>query len=83
MFEHLTLENIIARPEILVPLFVFYAVFFWVLPMLGVGSNPRKIPVEQLMPYWKAVRQVSGIFHLAAVICVGLVWLAYPYIVIQ
>ncbi len=73
--------NIMLRPEILVPPLIFYCIFFWGLPMICLW-NVKGIPKEQLAPYWKSVGQISGIFHVATIISVGGIWLAYPYMVV-
>jgi hypothetical protein len=80
MFEHFTWVNIMARPEIIVPPLIFYGIYFWGLPLLGCINTKDTPP---LVPYWKAVWQVSGLFHIAGVAAIILTWLAWPYMVIS
>lgn len=56
-----------------------YLVFFWLLPMCGIQSDseakrrwPNLYEAGELIPYWKAVRQVSAVFHVAVIIVAAL-----------
>lgn len=52
----------------------FYLFLFWVMPMCAIPSDAiarlrwPHILEEDLVPYWKAVRQVSLTFHVAALL---------------
>ena len=68
-----------ARPELVVPPLIFYCFFFWGMPMLG-SWNTSDRPRNTLLPYWKCVRQISGLFRIAAVVVTGIMWVLWPYL---
>jgi len=79
--ENWTWENIMTV-RALTPLAIFYFIFFWGVPLVG-SMNTKKLPKEDILPYWTTVWQISGLFHFGAVMAGILVWLAYPYMMIS
>ncbi len=79
--ENWTWENIMTV-RALTPLAILYFIFFWGIPMLG-SINHKKLPENRILSYWTAVRQISGLFHIAAIVAGIIVWLLYPYMVIS
>ncbi len=56
---------------------IFYFVFFWGMPMLGMTTNPY---VKEHNCYWKGVLTISATFHVSGVIAVVLFWYVRPYL---
>ncbi len=56
---------------------IFYFVWCWGLPMLGMLSNPWA--QESKANYWKGVRWVSATFHISTIIAIALMWYLAPY----
>ncbi len=59
------------------PIAVFYFVFFWGLPMVGMTTNPY---VKEHNCYWKGVVSVAGIFHVSGILAGLLMWYLNPYL---
>ena len=63
---------------------IFYFIFFWGLPMLGMSTNRWVNEVERgtserKKRYWYGVRYMSGLFHLSAFLAAALFkFVLYP-----
>ena len=71
----------ITNPQLLIELWyivaIFYFVFFWGLPMVGMTTNPY---VKEHNCYWKGVVCVAGIFHVSGILAAALMWYLHPYL---
>lgn len=77
--ENWTWENVLTI-RAMTPLVICYLLLFWGIPMLGT-INHRKLPKEDLLPYWTAVWQISALFHFGAILVSIVMWIIYPYMV--
>lgn len=65
-----------------------YFFLFWLMPMCAVPSNAvaklrwPHILTKDLVPYWKAVRQVSASFHVAVLLVAVIFWFLRPYLTV-
>ncbi len=57
---------------------IFYFVFFWGLPMVGMAANPWA--QESKVNYWKGVRVVAATFHVSGIVAFTLFWYLSSYL---
>lgn len=57
---------------------IFYSVFFWGIPMLGMLSNP--CAQESKENYWKGVRAIAATLHVSGIIAIALLIYLAPYL---
>jgi len=59
------------------PIIVFYLVWCWGLPMLGLLSNPYA--QESRANYWQATRWIVLTMHISTIAAFVLFWYLEPY----
>ena len=55
---------------------IAYFIWCWGLPMIGMTTNPY---VKEHNCYWKGVRYVSAMFHVATIAAFTLMYFLEPY----
>jgi len=70
-----------SNPEVWYIIAIFYSVFCWGLPMIGMLSNPWA--QESNANYRKGVLVVSATFHVSAILAVALFLFLEPYLFVQ
>lgn len=58
------------------PITVFYFVYFWFVPMVGMIGNPY---VRKNNCYWRGALTIVGIFHVSGILAGLLFWYLEPY----